>query len=146
MTKASDHPTTDTLAKTDANGVRVGDDVDTGGIPIGFSFGSRTIRLEEVPEMDDVFMLMLKVQVKRDGNGRNAKGELMPMRNLTILSGWEPGKKPLGEDPNQPGLYEIDPENGAPADNGDDIPVEDDDSVDTGQDENVVAANFSDAP
>ncbi|MCV7230710.1 hypothetical protein [Mycolicibacterium komossense] len=145
MTKASDHPTTDTLAKTDANGVRVGDDVDTGGTEVKFSFGSRNIRVDKVPEMGDTFLIMLKVKVNGDGNKENAKGELYPRRDLTILGGWQPGKKPLSED-SQPGLYEIDPVNGAPANTGDDDTGDDDDSVDTGQDDTVVAANFSDAP
>lgn len=117
-TKASDHPTTNALAKTDANGVAIGEGVDQGGTPISFSFGSRTIRLDEVPAMDATFVIMLKVQVKGDGNKRNSKGELIPRRDLTILNGWQPGKKPLSEDQNQPGLYEIDPVDGSPAEDG----------------------------
>lgn len=141
MTKASDHPTTDSLAKTDSDGRRVGDDVDTEGTPIGFSFGSRTLRLDSVPELDDVLVIVLKCQVIRDGNARNAKGEIIPQRNVKILSGWKPGKKPLSEDPNQPGLYEIDPVDGSPdADGG----YEDDDSVDTGDSDAVESPAFSD--
>ena len=104
-TKASDHPSTNAL-----------DGIDDGSTPIGFTFGSRTIRLDEVPEMDETFTIVLKVQVKRDGNERNAKGELIPVRTVKILNGWKPGKKPLSEDPNQPGIYEIDPVTGGPAD------------------------------
>lgn len=113
-TKASDHPTTDALANKDANGVAIGD-VDRGGTEVKFSFGSRNIRVDKIPEMGDVFAIMLKVQVNGDGNKKNAKGELYPRRDLTIISGWQPGKKPLSEDENQPGLYEIDPINGEPA-------------------------------
>lgn len=105
------------------------DGVDT-GTGVSFTFGKRTIGVGTVPEMDDTFLMILKVKVTGDGNKRNAKGELVPRRDLTIIAGWEPGKKPLSEDPNQPGLYEIDPVNGAPEPDEDD-----DDQVDTGDDE-----------
>lgn len=118
-TKASDHPSTNAL-----------DGIDDGGTTVSFSFGSRTIRMETVPEMDETFLIMLKVQVTGDGNKRNAKGELVPRRDLRIVSGWQPGKKPLSEDPNQPGLYEIDPVAGGPApESGSDA---DNDAADTG--------------
>ncbi|GAS94380.1 uncharacterized protein RMCC_1346 [Mycolicibacterium canariasense] len=113
-TTASDHKSTNAL-----------DDIDTGGTPIGFSFGSRTIRLDTVPEMDETFIIMLKAQVTRDGNARNAQGELIPVRTVKILDGWEPGKKPTnGADPNQGELYPTDPVTGGP--------TEEDGSVDTG--------------
>lgn len=129
-TKASDHPSTNAL-----------DDIDDGGTPVGFSFGSRTLRMDTVPKMDETFLLMLKVQVTRDGNGRNAKGELMPVRNVKVLSGWEPGKKPLREDPNQPGIYEIDPVTGGPASDDEDGGDPDPDATAT---DNGTSPAFSD--
>ncbi len=118
-TKASDHPSTNAL-----------DDVDTGETEVKFSFGSRNIRVDKIPEMGDVFAITLKVQVNGDGNKKNAKGELYPRRDLTILEGWPAGKKPAAKDRNQGELYPTDPVNGAPAPE-----FSDNDDVDTGGDE-----------
>ncbi|MCV7255644.1 hypothetical protein H7J86_26115 [Mycobacterium hackensackense] len=115
-TKASDHKSTNAL-----------DDVDTGGVEVKFSFGSRNIRVERIPEMGDVFAITLKVQVNGDGNKKNAKGELYPRRDLTIIEGWPEGKKPPAKNENQGELYPTDPVTGGPE-------VEDG-SVDTGGDE-----------
>ena len=129
-TKASDHPSTNELDK-----------IDTGDTDISFQFGSRTIKLDRIPAMDDVFIMVLQVKVKGDGNKRNSKGELVPRRDLTILSGWEPGKQHLAE--SQTGMFDrngkVTPE--AAGHDEDDA----DDEVDTGDDDstdNVVS--FSD--
>lgn len=94
-TKASDHKSSNDLDK-----------VDTGESDISFAFGSRTIKLDRIPAMDDVFVMVLQVKVKGDGNKRNAKGELVPRRDLTILSGWEPGKQHLADA--QTGMFDTD--------------------------------------
>jgi|GEM_PF-3997699 hypothetical protein len=134
-TTASDHPSTNAL-----------DAIDTGESDIIFAFGSRTIKLDRVPSMDDVFIMVLQVKVKGDGNKRNAKGELVPRRDLTIISGWEPGKKHLAED--QAGLFDTDGKRVISETDGDD--EDDSDEVDTGDDDqdddsNVVSFSDGDA-
>lgn len=94
-TRASDHPSTNELDK-----------IDTGDSDISFSFGSRTIKLDRIPVMDETFVMVLQVKVKGDGNKRNGKGELVPRRELTILSGWEPGKQHLADA--QTGMFDTD--------------------------------------
>ena len=128
--KASDHPTTNAVAKTNADGVAIGD-VDTGGVYIGLS--ATNIKLEESLEIGDVGMLLVKYEVTGDGRKKMADGELRDRRTLKVLSAHKPGGKPAGENPNQGELYPTDPVNGAPA-----TPppaFSDNDDVDTGGDE-----------
>lgn len=126
-TKASDHPTTNAVANTDADGVAIGD-VDTGGVYIGLS--ATNIKLEEQLEIDDTGLLMIKYQVTADGRKKMADGELRDRRTLKVLSAWVPGGRPVNADPNQGELYPTDPVNGAPtgttaaaqfSDSGDDV-------------------------
>lgn len=130
-TRASDHPSANDLDK-----------IDTGESDISFAFGSRTIKLDRVPAMDDVFIMVLQVKVKGDGNKRNAKGELVPRRDLTILSGWEPGKQHLADA--QTGLFDT-TGNVTPQAAGED---EDDDELDTSGDSDTdtdaAGPSFSD--
>lgn len=124
-TKASDHPTTNAVARTNADGVAIGD-VDTGGVYIGLS--ATNIKLEEQLEIDDTGLLMIKYQVTADGRKKMADGELRDRRTLKVISAWVPGGHPASADPNQGELYPTDPVNGAPAtpnpafsDSGDDV-------------------------
>ncbi|MCV7064915.1 hypothetical protein H7H51_02930 [Mycolicibacterium farcinogenes] len=86
-TKASDHKSTNAL-----------DDVDTGECEVKFSFGSRNIRVERIPEMGDVFAITLKVQVNGDGNKKNAKGELYPRRRSHDHRGLARGQEAAGQE------------------------------------------------
>lgn len=106
-TKASDHPTTNALAQYQ------NENVDVGGAYIGFR--ATNIKLEDPPEIDDSLLLMVKVQCVGDGRKKMADGEMRDTRALKVIAAWKPGKTPAGQDPNQPGLYEIDPVNDAPA-------------------------------
>lgn len=80
--------------------------VETDGAYIGFR--STNIRLENPPEIGDTRVLMARVECIGDGHKKMADGELRDTRALKVLAVWEPGKKPADQDPNQPGLYEID--------------------------------------
>lgn len=133
-TKASDHPTTNAVAKTDANGVAIGD-VDTGGVYIGLS--ATNIKLEESLEIGDVGMLLVKYEVTGDGRKKMADGELRDRRTLKVLSAHKPGGKPAGQNPNQGELYPTNPIDGAPAEQDDSSAQFSDngDDVDTGEDE-----------
>lgn len=111
--KPADMPSTNSLDDVDT-----GEHVDTGGAYIGFR--ATNIKLEDPPDIDDSLMLMVKVKCVGDGRKKMADGELRDTRSLKVISAWKPGKAPAGQDPNQPGLYEIDPVNGAPADGDDD--------------------------
>lgn len=129
MTKASDHPTTNAVAKTNADGVAIGD-VDTGGVYIGLS--ATNIKLEESLEIGDVGLLLVKYEVTGDGRKKMADGELRDRRTLKVLSAHKPGGKPAGQNPDQGELYPTDPVNGAPAPE-----FSDNDDVDTGGDEDT---------
>lgn len=130
MTKASDHPTTNAVAKTNADGVAIGD-VDTGGVYIGLS--ATNIKLEESLEIGDVGLLLVKYEVTGDGRKKMADGELRDRRTLKVLSAHKPGGKPAGQNPDQGELYPTDPVNGAPAA----AEFSDNDDVDTGGDEDT---------